>query len=83
MLYVLSFFVSHVRWMCSILMNSTGSVLPDVDVLWLDSAVLAKVKGMVPTKAPREDACFAINCSNFPQFTSGCDQKDNGALGTP
>jgi hypothetical protein len=58
-------------------------VLPDVDVLWLDSAEVADIVGQVPVRAPREDACFSIDCADYPQFTSNCDLKNNGNLGNP
>lgn len=49
------------------------NVLPDVDVLWKDSADDAGVSNLVPISAPREDACASITCTNAPNCAALSD----------
>jgi len=39
-------------------------VLPDVDILWQDSADDEGISNLVPISAPREDSCAGITCAN-------------------
>ncbi|KAF1356175.1 hypothetical protein BDV97DRAFT_341190 [Delphinella strobiligena] len=40
------------------------NVLPDVDIIWQDSADDEGISNLVPTTAPREVACAGITCAN-------------------
>lgn len=40
------------------------NVLPDVDILWQDSADDEGISNLVPISAPREVACAGITCAN-------------------
>ena len=51
------------------------NVLPDVDTLFLDSAVDFGIADQVPLSVPREDACANIQC------TPACAGLDNGSAG--
>ena len=48
------------------------NVLPDVDLLWLDSADLEGISNRVPITAQRENACKNFDC------TGRCKAKNNG-----
>lgn len=51
------------------------NVLPDVDTLFLDSAVDSGISDQVPLSVPREQACASITC------TPACQGLDNGSAG--
>ena len=51
------------------------NVLPDVDTLFLDSAVDFGIADQVPLSVPRENACANIQC------TPACEGLDNGSAG--
>jgi hypothetical protein len=51
------------------------NVLPDVDTLFLDSAVDFGIANVVPLSVPRENACASITC------TPACAGLDNGSAG--
>jgi len=53
------------------------NVLPDADLLWLDSAADNGLVGTVPITAGRPDACSSTDCSSV----SSCRAKDNGSFG--
>ena len=65
------------------------NVLPDLDIIWLDSAssahlqvAIAGVTSGVATKAARPAACGAFDCSKTPG-ASTCATEDNGSFGAP
>ena len=53
------------------------NVLPDADLLWLDSAGESGLVGTAATIAGRPDACSSIDCSGV----GSCRAKDNGSFG--
>lgn len=65
------------------------NVLPDLDIIWLDSANSAHlqieienlISGVLVT-APRPAACSAIDCSTV-EGHSTCASEDNGPFGAP
>ena len=65
------------------------NVLPDLDIIWLDSASSAHlqvaIEGVtsgVATKAARPAACSAFDCSKTPG-ASTCAGENNGSFGAP
>ena len=51
------------------------NVLPDAEILWLDSAADNGIADQVPISAQRENACSSIGCTPF------CRTQDNGSFG--
>ena len=51
------------------------NVLPDAEILWLDSAADNGIADQVPIAAQRENACANIQCTPF------CRTQDNGSFG--
>ena len=47
------------------------NVLPDAEILWLDSADASGISDQVPTTAQRENACSSIPCTPL------CPTQDN------
>ncbi|KAL1589993.1 hypothetical protein WHR41_01408 [Cladosporium halotolerans] len=64
------------------------NVLPDLDILWRDSAISADlliqnpVTGGVPITPARPSTCSAFDCSKT-VGASTCSTEDNGSFGTP
>lgn len=56
------------------------NVLPDADLIWLDSADDNGISNVVPITAPRPDACASIDCSTV-STAANCRSLDNGASG--
>jgi hypothetical protein len=50
-------------------------VLPDVDIIFTDSASNSGIQGQVPDTVGRENACSNLICP------PGCTSKDNGSFG--
>lgn len=54
------------------------NVLPDADIIWLDSATDNGISDQVNFTAGREDACAHITCSNL-ATAANCTSLDNGS----
>ena len=59
------------------------NVLPDLDILWRDSAISAGFsEADAPFSPARPTACNSIDCSTV-RAASTCGTEDNGDFGTP